>query len=48
MDTVLNRAVTAKMIAKHISVSRKASNEKMKRYCVISMLNKPAVTNDMP
>ena len=48
MDTVLNRAVTAKMSAKHISVSRKASNENMKRYCVISMLNRPAVTNDMP
>ncbi len=48
MDNVLNTAVTAKMMTKHASVSRNASNEKMKRYCVICTLNSAAVTNDSP
>ena len=48
MDSVLNSPVTTKMSTKHISVSMKASREKTKRYWVIWMLNKPAVTNDSP
>ena len=48
MDSVLNSATTTKISTKHRSVCANASDENMKRYCCMGMLNSPAVKNDNP